>query len=197
MAWFAPAALRSGVIGAPPLFLSERLVGFLALALPRPGCHPGAHEVGSRVNCPGAHLCQGGHLAWAAHQGGLKMAPAFRFFHYLSKRKFQNLLFFLPFLEISEGSASKVRTRERYEVCSKVRRARCRSPVCPGCAPRLHLGRGGHLGWVCPGCAPKRGYWSAPSFFVRAFGGVSRIGSSQARLLGALPPWRARSWKLG
>ncbi|GLJ34141.1 hypothetical protein SUGI_0686360 [Cryptomeria japonica] len=43
-------------------------------------------------------------------------------------------------------SVMLVRTLERSEVCSKLRRARTRSPVCPRCAPRVHLHQGGHLG---------------------------------------------------
>ncbi|GLJ57828.1 hypothetical protein SUGI_1380730 [Cryptomeria japonica] len=169
LAGFAQGALRSGVTGAPPLFLSERLVGFLALALPRPGCwvrsHPGAREVGSWVNCPGAHLRQGGHLG--AHTlAGLRTRAGSRWHqHSLFLTIFQNgnfkiSFFFCLLWKLVKAShqrcaprcppwcaprcpprcATPVRTRERPDVCSKVRRARSRTPVCPGCAPRVHLG---------------------------------------------------------
>ncbi|GLJ56705.1 hypothetical protein SUGI_1246930 [Cryptomeria japonica] len=148
-------ALRSGVIGAAPLFLSERLVGFLALGLPRPGCwvrtHPGVHEIGSWVNCPAAHqrcamlvrtrersdVCSKVRRARSPSPVCPGCAPR------VHLRRGEHLG-----VQTLAGLRALVRTKERSEVCSKVRRARSRSPVCPGCAPRVHLRCGGHLGWV-------------------------------------------------
>ncbi|GLJ58743.1 hypothetical protein SUGI_1473100 [Cryptomeria japonica] len=169
-------ALRSGVIGAAPLFLSERLVGLRALVGTMVRTKERS-EVCSKVRrarsrspvCPGCaprvHLRCGGHHG--VHEVGARFAPG------------AHLACTFAGVGTSAGLRALVRTKERSEVCSKVRRARSRSPVCPGCAPRVHLGAVGTMACTksepglprvrtprapSPGWAPRLGCapWCAP-----------------------------------